>query len=67
MGNKAANGPFTPLVIVVRNFMGQKDFNQLRGKAISLHSQGIYLHLKNGKTCSMGTLFATHIAAEALP
>jgi hypothetical protein len=40
MGNKSPDGPFTPLVIVVRNVMGKKDFNQLRGKAISLHSQG---------------------------
>ncbi|BDA44252.1 Protein PROTON GRADIENT REGULATION 5, chloroplastic [Coccomyxa sp. Obi] len=41
MGNKSGTGPFTPLVIVVRNVMGKKEFNQLRGKAISLHSQVI--------------------------
>ena len=40
MGNKSGNGPFTPIVIVVRNAMGKKEFNQFRGKAISLHSQG---------------------------
>jgi hypothetical protein len=40
-GNNAANGPFTPIVIVVRNAMGVKAFNQLRGKGISLHSQVI--------------------------
>lgn len=40
MGNKSGSGPFTPLVIVARNILGKKDFNQFRGKAISLHSQG---------------------------
>ena len=40
MGNKGAGGPFAPLVVVVRNAIGEKDFNKLRGKAISLHSQG---------------------------
>ena len=40
MGNKSGSGPFTPLVIVARNVLGKKDFNQFRGKAISLHSQG---------------------------
>ncbi len=43
MGNKSGTGPFTPIVIVVRNVMGKKEFNQLRGKAISLHSQGALL------------------------
>jgi len=38
-GNDYENGVFTPLVIVVRNVMGVKPFNQFRGKAISLHSQ----------------------------
>jgi hypothetical protein len=41
MGNNATTGPFAPLVRVVRNIIGEKDFNQLRGKAISLHSQVI--------------------------
>lgn len=40
MGNKATGGPFAPLVVVVRNIVGDKEFNKLRGKAISLHSQG---------------------------
>jgi hypothetical protein len=41
MGNKGATGPFAPLVRVTRNVVGKKDFNKLRGKAISLHSQVI--------------------------
>mmetsp|Transcript_53509 Transcript_53509/g.116882 ORF Transcript_53509/g.116882 Transcript_53509/m.116882 type:complete len:144 (+) Transcript_53509:122-553(+) len=41
MGNKGAGGPFAPLVVVTRNIVGEKDFNKLRGKAISLHSQVI--------------------------
>lgn len=40
MGNKGATGPFAPLVVVIRNIYGEKEFNKLRGKAISLHSQG---------------------------
>ena len=40
MGNKATGGPFAPLVVATRNVMGEKEFNQLRGTAISLHSQG---------------------------
>jgi hypothetical protein len=39
LGNKGAGGPFAPLVVVVRNIVGEKEFNKLRGKAISLHSQ----------------------------
>lgn len=34
-------GLFAPAVIVVRNIVGKKRFNQLRGKAIALHSQVI--------------------------
>lgn len=41
MGNKASGGPFAPLVGLVRNAIGEKEFNQLRGKGISLHSQVI--------------------------
>lgn len=41
MGNKSTGGPFAPLVVVIRNYMGVKQFNQLRGKAIALHSQVI--------------------------
>ncbi|KIY97161.1 Protein PROTON GRADIENT REGULATION 5 Flags: Precursor [Monoraphidium neglectum] len=41
LGNKGAGGPFAPLVVVVRNIVGEKEFNKLRGKAISVHSQVI--------------------------
>ena len=41
LGNKSTGGPFAPLVVVVRNIVGEKEFNKLRGKAISLHSQVI--------------------------
>ncbi|RWR81189.1 protein PROTON GRADIENT REGULATION 5, chloroplastic-like protein [Cinnamomum micranthum f. kanehirae] len=34
-------GIFAPLVVVTRNVIGKKRFNQLRGKAIALHSQVI--------------------------
>lgn len=34
-------GVFAPAVVVVRNIVGKKQFNQLRGKAIALHSQVI--------------------------
>lgn len=39
-GNPGAGGPFSPLVVAVRSVMGVKEFNQFRGKMISLHSQG---------------------------
>jgi hypothetical protein len=40
MGNvNAGKGLFAPLVVVTRNIVGRKRFNQLRGKAIALHSQ----------------------------
>ncbi|KAL2530282.1 Protein PROTON GRADIENT REGULATION 5 [Forsythia ovata] len=32
-------GLFAPIVVVTRNIVGKKRFNQLRGKAIALHSQ----------------------------
>ncbi|KAL6900626.1 hypothetical protein ACP4OV_005302 [Aristida adscensionis] len=42
MGNvNAGKGVFAPLVVVARNIIGKKRFNQLRGKAIALHSQVI--------------------------
>ena len=41
-GNKGEGGPFAPLVVVTRNIMGTKEFNQFRGKMISLHSQGVW-------------------------
>ncbi|XP_047313487.1 protein PROTON GRADIENT REGULATION 5, chloroplastic [Impatiens glandulifera] len=34
-------GIFAPAVVVARNIIGKKQFNQLRGKAIALHSQVI--------------------------
>ncbi|PIN17916.1 hypothetical protein CDL12_09416 [Handroanthus impetiginosus] len=34
-------GLFAPLVVLARNIIGKKRFNQLRGKAIALHSQVI--------------------------
>ncbi|CAN6460384.1 unnamed protein product [Victoria cruziana] len=34
-------GLFAPLVVLTRNVIGKKRFNQLRGKAIALHSQVI--------------------------
>lgn len=34
-------GLFAPVVVVTRNIIGMKRFNQLRGKAIALHSQVI--------------------------
>lgn len=42
MGNiNAGKGVFAPVVVLVRNVIGKKQFNQLRGKAIALHSQVI--------------------------
>jgi len=41
MGKQAAFGPFTPLVIGARSVVGEKKFNQIRGKGITLHSQVI--------------------------
>uniref|UniRef100_A0A0F7GY35 Proton gradient regulation 5 n=1 Tax=Monsonia marlothii TaxID=163685 RepID=A0A0F7GY35_9ROSI len=34
-------GLFAPVVVITRNIIGKKRFNQLRGKAIALHSQVI--------------------------
>ncbi|KAL2463546.1 Protein PROTON GRADIENT REGULATION 5 [Forsythia ovata] len=34
-------GVFAPVVVVTRSVVGKKTFNQLRGKAIALHSQVI--------------------------
>ncbi|RRT66125.1 hypothetical protein B296_00040483 [Ensete ventricosum] len=40
MGNvNEGKGIFAPLVVFTRNIIGRKRFNQLRGKAIALHSQ----------------------------
>ena len=42
MGNiNEGKGVFAPLVVITRNIVGKKQFNQLRGKAIALHSQVI--------------------------
>eukprot|EP00250_Pteridium_aquilinum_P008094 c17666_g1_i1 orf=429-815(-) len=42
MGNiNEGKGVFAPLVVVARNVIGKQRFNQLRGKAIALHSQVI--------------------------
>lgn len=44
MGNvNEGKGLFAPLVVVTRNIVGKKRFNQLRGKAIALHSQVYYI------------------------
>lgn len=32
---------FAPLVILVRNYLGKRKFNQVRGQAIALHSKVI--------------------------
>ena len=40
MGNKSQGGVFAPIVVVARKAIGDKQFNQLRGTAISKHSQG---------------------------
>eukprot|EP00270_Netrium_digitus_P016237 TRINITY_DN57_c0_g1_i1.p1 TRINITY_DN57_c0_g1~~TRINITY_DN57_c0_g1_i1.p1 ORF type:complete len:138 (+),score=20.35 TRINITY_DN57_c0_g1_i1:258-671(+) len=41
-GNKnEGKGIFAPIVVLVRNVVGQKRFNQLRGKGIAIHSQVI--------------------------
>ncbi|XP_059653123.1 protein PROTON GRADIENT REGULATION 5, chloroplastic-like [Cornus florida] len=34
-------GVFAPVVVVTRDIIGKKQFNQFRGKAIALHSQVI--------------------------
>ncbi|WOL06159.1 hypothetical protein Cni_G14891 [Canna indica] len=42
MGNvNEGKGLFAPVVVLVRNVVGRKRCNQLRGKAIALHSQVI--------------------------
>eukprot|EP00475_Leptophrys_vorax_P017700 TRINITY_DN24304_c0_g1_i1.p2 TRINITY_DN24304_c0_g1~~TRINITY_DN24304_c0_g1_i1.p2 ORF type:complete len:122 (+),score=5.97 TRINITY_DN24304_c0_g1_i1:388-753(+) len=47
MANPHGNsGVFAPVVIVAKSVVGEKQFNQIRGKAIALHSQVI------GEFCS---------------
>jgi len=41
MGKVSAVGPFTPVVVATRAVVGDKRFNQIRGKAITYHSQVI--------------------------
>jgi len=41
MGKVSAVGPFTPAVVALRAVVGEKKFNQIRGKGITLHSQVI--------------------------
>lgn len=41
MANKGTGGVFAPIVVLAKNVIGQKRFNQLRGKGIALHSQVI--------------------------
>lgn len=38
-------GLFAPVVVITRNIIGKKRFNQLRGKAIALHSQVCPVHV----------------------
>lgn len=38
MANAGTGGPFAPIVVIARDAIGKKDFNKLRGKAISIHS-----------------------------
>lgn len=40
-GNANEGGVFAPIVRIARDAIGVKRFNQIRGKAISLHSQVI--------------------------
>lgn len=39
MGNNAPEGPFTPVVLLGKQVLGEKTFNKIRGKLISYHSQ----------------------------
>nr|BAE00073.1 PGR5 [Portulaca oleracea] len=41
MSINEGKGLFAPIVVVAKNVIGQKRFNQIRGKAIALHSQVI--------------------------
>ena len=49
MGNPGDRGPFAPIVKYLRGIVGKKQFNKLRGKAISLHSQGKQWRLDRGQ------------------
>nr|BAE00075.1 PGR5 [Portulaca grandiflora] len=41
MSVNEGKGLFAPIVVVTKKILGQKQFNQIRGKAIALHSQVI--------------------------
>lgn len=41
-----AVGIFTPIVKVIENAMGTKEYTKIRGKAISTHSQAITVFCK---------------------
>ncbi|GFP83403.1 protein proton gradient regulation 5 chloroplastic [Phtheirospermum japonicum] len=41
MNVNEGNGLFAPIVVVMCNIFGKKQFNQLRGRAIAPHSQVI--------------------------
>lgn len=42
MGKGATTGPFAPIVRITRDIVGKKKFNQIRGKAIAIHSNVIF-------------------------
>lgn len=44
-GASSQKGVFAPIVVLTRNIIGKKTFNQLRGKAIALHSQVAESHV----------------------
>lgn len=44
-GASSGKGVFAPVVVLTRNIIGKKTFNQLRGKAIALHSQVAQSHI----------------------
>ena len=66
MGNKSGSGPFTPIVVVVRNAMGKKEFNQFRGKAISLHSQGEHLRHASILACACMLLHQPTVCQDVI-
>lgn len=53
-GNTNEGGLFAPVVIVARNIIGVKPFNQIRGKAIALHSQVRAGHRRGRETFCVG-------------
>lgn len=51
-------GLFAPIVVVTRNIIGKKRFNQLRGKAIALHSQVCFNFSLQGFNCCLFAWFS---------